>query len=891
LKDVRKKHKINLHDYNLVITGVYMQKSIELFHSIIQQIPEINLFVLDKNFNYVLCSNRHKETIKKLYNQEVNVHDNIFNLIDKDKDKIVLKELLDKVFNGEFTTHQDYYETDEQHIIYYKLVCQPLFVEENIVGAICAIHNLTKEKKESVELEDVRHYLTLFSKLAQEGLFYAELEEPVDWVNATNKEEMIDFMLENEFVKYANNAMLNQLNATQDQIVGKNIKTLFDYPIKNVKRDFRKLLNNNEITLVTLEKTFNNEEIWIEGHYITAFDDDNRIIGHFGSRRDITKRVEAQEALEHSHELMKYIIEHNRSSIAVFDKNMNYVYVSQKFIDVYNIQGENIIGKNHYEMFPSTPERIKAVHARAMNGEVLSSDDEVFVRPDGVAENTRWECRPWYAINNEVGGIVLYTEITTKAKQQEKIIKENQQLLKTLLSQAAVGICYGPINNEFKQVNEKLCKILGYTQKQLSNLSIESLVYKEDLDKLKSKKNKMIGDGLDDFTMEIRFLKYDQSIIWANVTFSKIEMETLTIPYIMIVVEDITERKQIEKEMHYLNYHDQLTGVYNRRFYEEELRRLDTKRNLPISLVVADANGLKLINDAFGHMHGDTMIKEIASIIKGECRADDIVARIGGDEFVVLLLKTNKDKAQLIVDRIHQRLAALSVQNAPISISAGISTKTLEHQSMIDVFSDAEANMCRRKLNFRSKTMNETIQIILDTFFNTHVTEKEHATRVSEMSYEMGKLMHFEVNQLNKLKMAGLMHDIGKVNIPVSILNKVSDLSKVEWDEIMKHTEVGYRILSAVNEFAEISEHVLAHHERWDGKGYPKGLSKEEIPLAARIIAVVDAFDTIVHDQAYSGAKTIDEAIDELHKQSNKQFDPYVVEVFIQNRVYDAINY
>ncbi len=866
-----------------------MQKTIELFNLIIKQVPEVNLFVLDKKGRYVLFSDHHKEKFAELYNREVKIQENIFDIIHKAEDKRFYKQTLEKVLSGESTTQNATFVHNDEDISHYKLVCQPIHVNNIIEGVVCTIHNTTQEKKKSIELIDTKHYLTLFSKLAHEGLFYAELKEPIDWNNATNKEEMIDYMLENEVVKYANDAMLNQLCATEEQIVGKNAQTLFDYPIENVKRDIRKLLNQNEITLVTFERTFSGQPIWFEGHYITVFDDNNRIIGHFGSRRDITKRVEAQEALEHSHELMKYIIEHNRSSVAVFDKDMNYIYVSKKFIDVYNIDGQDIIGKNHYDMFPNLPERTKNVHSRALQGEILTSNYESFTRGDGKVENTRWECRPWYDINGDVGGMVLYTEIITKEKEQERIINENQQLLNSLLSQAAVGICYGPINNEFRQVNEKLCQILGYSQKQLSKLSMESLVMSDDIKAYKTKKNQLINDEIDDFTLEIRFIKHDQSIIWANITFSKIDLETLTVSYIMIVVEDITERKQIESQMHYLNYHDQLTKVYNRRFYEEELKRLDTRRNLPISLVVVDANGLKLINDAFGHIHGDTMLIKIADILKDECRSDDVVARIGGDEFVVLLLKTNQEEAQSIVERIHQRLKSLTVKKAPVSVSAGISTKSETHQNMVDVFSDAEAKMYRRKLDLRSKTMNETIQIILDTFFNVHVVEKEHAKRVSELSYEMGRLMSFEMNQLDKLKLAGLMHDIGKVNIPISILNKVTNLTKVEWDEIMKHTEIGYRILCAVNEFGEISEYVLAHHERWDGKGYPKGLQKDEIPLAARIISLVDAFDTMVHNQAYAKAKSIEEAIEELHNQSGKQFDPYVVEVFIQNKVYNAI--
>lgn len=866
-----------------------MKNTKEIFKLIIQQLPDLNIFVLDVKGNYLLYSDKHKNTVKDFLDASIKEKSNVFDILQPQSFKEEVEYHLSLVLKGEKTTIYKKI-THHNQLVYYNINLSPLVVDDVIQGVVGVISNITQERIQEKELQEAKQYMYLFSKLSHEGMFFAQFKEPVDWDNATNKDELFDQLLENEIVMYANDAMVRQLDATYEQIVGQNIKTLFDYPYQNVKRDYTKLLNEKEITLTTLERTNSGEPIWIEGHYVTIFNDDKKMIGHFGARRDITKKVQAQEALEHSHELMKYIIEHNRSAIAVFDKDMNYIYVSQKFRDTYDVHDPHIIGKNHYDMFPQLPERIRNVHQRALDGEVVISNDDTYLHASGKVEYTRWECRPWYNIDQKVGGMILYLEIITQQKIQEKIIQENQQLLKAMFSQAAIGIAYGPMNNEFNSVNQKLCEIMQYTEKELEKMSFDSLLYDVDNQKIKQKRHQWKSNGEHNFTEEVRLLRKDQSIVWANVTFSKIDTDSLVIPYSMIMIEDITERKEIEKEMYFLNYHDQLTGIYNRRFYEEELKRLDTKRNLPISLIVLDANGLKLINDAFGHLHGDEMIQEIAHVIKNECRADDIVARVGGDEFVVLLLKTNSDEAKDIVQRINTQLDGKTILNAPISVSAGVATKYTKEQRIKDVFSEAETKMYRKKLEFRSKTMLDTIQVILDAFFTQHENEKEHANRVSKMCYEMGKLMHFELNQLNKIKLAGLMHDIGKVNIPTAILNKVSELSTNEWDQIMKHSEVGYRILSAVNEFAEVSEVVLAHHERWDGKGYPKGLSKEDIPLSSRILAVVDAYDTMIHTQSYASAVSQEEALEELINKANKQFDPYLVELFIQNQVYDAVN-
>ena len=138
--------------------------------------------------------------------------------------------------------------------------------------------------------------------------------------------------------------------------------------------------------------------------------------------------------------------------------------------------------------------------------------------------------------------------------------------------------------------------------------------------------------------------------------------------FILAILQDISEKKRAEEEMLYLNFHDHLTGLYNRRFYEEELRRLDIQRNLPITLVMIDANGLKLMNDAFGHEVGDQSLKKIAEALKRVCRQDEIIARIGGDEFVILLPKTKKQDADEIVRRIHLSVSMEKVENILLSV-------------------------------------------------------------------------------------------------------------------------------------------------------------------------------------------------------------------------------
>lgn len=348
------------------------------------------------------------------------------------------------------------------------------------------------------------------------------------------------------------------------------------------------------------------------------------------------------------------------------------------------------------------------------------------------------------------------------------------------------------------------------------------------------------------------------------------------------IFTDITEDKRKKEEIEYLSFHDSLTGLYNRRFFEEELKRLDTPRNLPLSIVVGDVNGLKLTNDAFGHLLGDKLLKEAAATLKSVCRADDIIARWGGDEFVIILPKTNYADAKELVMRIQQAGSAVEVESINLSISFGHQTKSRQEEDIFDVLKNAEDMMYRHKLLDSQKTIGKTIDKLIRSLFAARPCEKLHAQSVSELSGKIGAAMNFSKEGVEELQKAGLLHDIGKVSVNADILAKAGGLTVEEWNEIKRHPEVGYRILSSYNGTAEIAEYILAHHERMDGRGYPKGTAGESVPLQAKILAVADAFDAMTSAGSYRDPISVKEAVAELREQSGTQFAPEVVEVFVR---------
>lgn len=354
--------------------------------------------------------------------------------------------------------------------------------------------------------------------------------------------------------------------------------------------------------------------------------------------------------------------------------------------------------------------------------------------------------------------------------------------------------------------------------------------------------------------------------------------------------QDITDRIIVEKGLMYLSYHDQLTGIYNRRFFEEALSRLDIERNLPITLVMSDINGLKLVNDSFGHAMGDELLKRAAETIKKECRTDDIVARLGGDELVVILPNTDTLEAEQIIKSIKDRLTKEIVGSVALSISFGYDIKRIKEENIQNVLVNAENEMYKHKV-YESKSMrNRTIDMIMNTLFEKSNRELLHSKRVSDICETIARKLHLDKDKVNQIRIAGLVHDIGKIGIDETILNKAQKLDHDEWEAVKKHPEAGWRILHSVIEFSELAEFVFSHHERWDGKGYPRALKGDEIAIEARIIAIADSYDAMTSDRSYRKGMSEDEAKNEIRRCSGTQFDPRIAKVFVEEVLGQAWN-
>ena len=350
----------------------------------------------------------------------------------------------------------------------------------------------------------------------------------------------------------------------------------------------------------------------------------------------------------------------------------------------------------------------------------------------------------------------------------------------------------------------------------------------------------------------------------------------------VIVFRDVTQAKYENDEIRYISYHDKLTGLFNRTFFEEEIARLNTARQYPITIMMGDCNGLKIANDLFGHLEGDRLLQTIAEIIKVSIRHEDIAARWGGDEFVIILPQTDEQVGLEIRERILNYCACSDHVPIQPSLAIGSATTTEFDLDLTEVIKQAEDRMYRHKLLESKSNRNSLIRSIEKMVYEKSFETEEHANRLKEISQKVGRAVGLSDYEQEELSILSVLHDIGKIGIPDRILLKSSGLTDAEWEIMKQHSEKGYNLAKATPELVKIAESILHHHERWDGTGYPSGQKGEDIPKLSRILTIIDAYDVITHSRSYKLARSSHEALQEIEKCAGTQFDPELAKIFIE---------
>jgi len=575
---------------------------------------------------------------------------------------------------------------------------------------------------------------------------------------------------------------------------------------------------------------------------------------------------------------MQYIIQHNNAAVAVHDRDLNYVYVSDSYMEQFRIKDQYIIGKHHYEVFPDLPQKWREVHQKALKGEASSHSRDPFKRADGTVDITRWECIPWYKNKNDIGGIIIYTEVINDQIKIEKELEETRDNLLLLMENLPIGVAVHSVAPEvkFSYMNDKFPNILKTTKSTLMQGHLLKTI-----DKDESFKKDLIDSMKNHERATLKWIDlpvYDGEktayvSLFSTGDFSGNQRITTAI--------DVTDQKLRESEIKAMSYQDFVTGIPNRQYFSDRFNAFDKEQLYPIGLLVIDVNGLKLVNDAFGFEVGTKLLKQVATVLKDIAQDEEVFARIGGDEFGLLVPCTSKVDLESLKTKIYEAINTINFDKIEFSVTIGMALKEDQKGTVGSIYKIAEDDMFKHKVLESQSNRSKAIHAVLATLTDKHHVEKVHSERVGEISYQIGKAMKLNEESLQELKMAGKLHDIGKIATPDKILGKPGKLNRQEWTIMKEHPLHGYNILRAADEYSALATYALTHHERYDGKGYSKGLKGKDIPLFSRIIAVADAFEAMTSNRPYRDGMKFDEALNEMKKHKGKQFDPDIFDVFL----------
>ena len=472
-------------------------------------------------------------------------------------------------------------------------------------------------------------------------------------------------------------------------------------------------------------------------------------------------------------------------------------------------------------------------------------------------------------------------KITRKSKERKYLEKRNIEEIFLDVTRNLPGIILETdIKGSITFINKKGIEMLGYTVEELEEKTIWQLVAIPGRPVDENEAQKFLFRS-EDGSQEYNLIRKDQSFLPVECHSSAIKNEKGKTIGFQCVLLDITPRKEYEEKIKYLSFHDKLTGLYNRAYFEEELVKLDSNRNLPLSIVMGDVNNLKMINDTFGHQHGDHLLSRIAEVLKSCFRRSDVISRWGGDEFSAILPYTTRETGIGIINRIKKECQRRSTLTLPLSISFGIATKENSSENINAIVSEAESRMYRYKIFDRRASDSALIVSMKKALQQKKYDTEEYRQSYIDCATRFGETLKLEKTELNKLKLLSAICDIGKIAVSEDIILKKGWLSKEEWEEIKRHPEIGFRIARTSPELSNIANDILYHHEFWNGNGYPHKLKGEDIPLLSRIIHIVDAYQAMTNERPYRGAMSKEEAIEQLRSRRGSQFDPILTDKFI----------
>jgi len=479
-----------------------------------------------------------------------------------------------------------------------------------------------------------------------------------------------------------------------------------------------------------------------------------------------------------------------------------------------------------------------------------------------------------------VWSLINAREVQKSLQRSEEGLKESEEQFRQMFTkQEAIMYLVDPDTLDILDANEAAQGFYGYPLETFRKLKVSDL-------------NHLSREELKDILFSVNNIKgghWEFKHRLANGDIRDVEVRSTLIrlkrkKFFFAIVHDISERKKTEEQLRYVTFHDPLTKLYARSYFEEEIQRLDNRRNGTVGLIVCDLDSLKLVNDTLGHESGDQMLISAANILKRCFRDSDVVSRIGGDEFVVIMEDITKTHMEEACERLKKeiRLNNEAKRGVPVSLSIGFAISSEPIMVMKELFKEADNNMYREKIRRGQKARSAIVETVVNLLAERDFIMDGHADRLQNMVSSLAKVVGLSSRKIEDLCLLAQFHDIGKVGISKNILMKEEALTTEEEIEIRRHCEIGQRIALSAPDLTPIADWILKHQEWWDGTGYPLGIAGEDIPLECRILAIADAYDVMTNDRPYRKAMEPRLAIAELKRCAGTQFDPVLVAKFCE---------
>lgn len=756
-----------------------------------------------------------------------------------------------------------------------------LGTDNSLVGFLGISRDITERKRAEEVLAENEMWLNVYFTQSNNAKFFLMLDHPINWEKAEDKEATLKEIFYNLKVNRINPAMLKLYGSTEAEIFQENIPASFIGDFKETKNDWMMLMDNSNLSIVSKALRRNGEEIHVSGDYMCLYNDQRNLIGIFGTLRDITKEILSEKETKERELFLRTVLETTRDGYYVLDEDLKIIDVNEAYCEMSGYTKEELIDMSILEH--SILESESSAKKRAQR--IYEKGSELFESVHQRKDHTIFDVEISVStLQGKEKKLIHFIRDITERKQLESYFLIEKELFKNTIHSAADAVISTDTYGRVVIMNTMAEVFTGWTKEEALYRPLEEVLHIHDIDgnhmtnlARESIRTRNTVKLLEDY----RLITRGDGELFIELSAAPIIGSNNEIMGAVVTFKDITKRREEMKNIEDLSYRDALTGLFNRRYLDKTVKNMKRSNCLPLAVMVVDVNGLKITNDAFGHYTGDLLLKEVARIIRKVTRQEDVICRTGGDEFVILLPKRDIAQAKVVKKRIVSYASKSKTDSLSISLAVGYSFMRATDEDFENVLTEADNNMYRNKLRYGRNIKKKTIDKLMDKLNENNQELSQHSKEVAVYSEKIAIALGLEADEIAKLKQAAILHDIGKVMVPKDILMKRGTLTEMEYKQLRKHSEIGYQLLKEVDEYKHLAEVVLSHHEWYNGAGYPRKLRGEEISLHSRIISVADSYETMIGIRGYKSSIIKEDAINELKSCSGTQFDPQIVEVFI----------